>query len=213
MAIENWGVRQPVTIVAHSMGSLVSRYYVKRLGGHKSTERLVLLGGPHLGAPKAIINLGNPQAVLGFGMLGERVREVLMTFPSTYQMVPEYPCGVDQHGKPVAWLTDHSWLPEACSPMLKNAVEFRDELRGPHGVPMVCIFGYGLKTIAGAITTRNASGSCGKVEPVFDTVGDGTVPEASAVLDEAEIHPIRQYHGTLHVDNDVRKRLKVELAK
>jgi hypothetical protein len=78
---------------------------------------------------------------------------------------------------------------------------------------MVCIFGYGLKTIAGAITTRNASGSCGKVEPVFDTVGDGTVPEASAVLDEAEIHPIRQYHGTLHVDNDVRKRLKVELAK
>jgi hypothetical protein len=43
--------------------------------------------------------------------------------------------------------------------------------------------------------------------------GDSTVPESSATLEGTEIHPIRQYHGTLHVDNDVRKRLKIELTR
>jgi hypothetical protein len=59
---------------------------------------------------------------------------------------------------------------------------------------------------------RDAEGRCVKSEIVFDNSGDGTVPESSAILEGAEIHPVRQYHGTLHVDQDVKKRLKVELT-
>lgn len=32
------------------------------------------------------------------------------------------------------------------------------------------------------------------------------------LLPGPDIHPVRQYHGSLHVDNDVKMRLKVELT-
>ncbi|MDF1562161.1 MAG: hypothetical protein P1V51_03910 [Deltaproteobacteria bacterium] len=39
-----------ITLVAHSMGGLVSRVYLQLLGGHRRVERLVTLGTPHLGS-------------------------------------------------------------------------------------------------------------------------------------------------------------------
>jgi hypothetical protein len=80
-------------------------------------------------------------------------------------------------------------------------------------VPTVCIFGYGLKTLMGVRVERDSAGVCIKVEMTNGEGGDSTVPESSATLEGTEIHPIRQYHGTLHVDNDVRKRLKIELTR
>ena len=38
-----------VHIVAHSMGGLVARYYVQRLGGHERVHTLVTLGTPQRG--------------------------------------------------------------------------------------------------------------------------------------------------------------------
>jgi hypothetical protein len=43
--------------------------------------------------------------------------------------------------------------------------------------------------------------------------GDTVVPESSSVLQNTEIHPVRQPHGTLFLDNDVKMRLKMELTK
>lgn len=211
--VNDWSVDGPVTLIAHSMGSLVSRYYVDQLGGEQHVERLILLGGPHFGAPKAIINLAIDPAVLPFGLLGGRIREVLLTYPSVYQLLPEYPCAKDQHGEVVDFLRDARWLPEQYAPYLKNAAQFRSELKHRATVPTVCIFGYGLKTLMGVRVERNSSGICTKVDMTNDEGGDSTVPESSATLEGTEIHPIRQYHGTLHVDNDVRKRLKIELTR
>ncbi len=45
--IEGWNVQGPITIIAHSLGTLVSRYYVEMLGGKKKVGRLMLIGGPH----------------------------------------------------------------------------------------------------------------------------------------------------------------------
>jgi pSer/pThr/pTyr-binding forkhead associated (FHA) protein len=212
-AVEDWGVAEPVTIVAHSMGSLVSRYYVDRLGGHKRVERLALLGGPHLGAPRAIGQLANRADLFPFGIMGDKLREILMSFPSVYQLLPEYPCGTDQHGDEIKWLTETSWLPESCAPHLKAAAEFRSELRGRNTVPTVCIFGYGLKTATAARAERDANGNLSGIEEICEKSGDGMVPEVSATIKGADVHPIRQYHGTLHGDNDVKKRLKVELTR
>lgn len=210
--VEDWNVG-PVTLIAHSMGSLVSRYYVDQLGGEKRVERMILLGGPHFGAPKTIINLGGDAKLLPFGLLGARIREVLLTYPSAYQLLPDYPCAKDQHGNFIDFLHDPSWLPQQYAPYLKNAAQFRAELKHRAGVPTVCIFGYGLKTIMGVRVERDSSGVCTKLEMTHDEGGDSTVPEPSATLEGTEIHPIRQYHGTLHVDNDVRKRLKIELTR
>ncbi len=211
--VDDWKVNGPVTLIAHSMGSLVSRYYVDQLGGDKTVGRLILLGGPHFGAPKSIINLAIDPKVLPFGLLGARIREVLLTYPSAYQLLPEYPCAKDQNGEFVDFLRDPSWLPEQYSPFLKNAAQFRAELKHRAAVPTVCIFGYGLKTLMGVRVERDSSGICTKVEMTNEDGGDSTVPESSATLEGTEIHPIRQYHGTLHVDNDVRKRLKIELTR
>ena len=43
-----------IDIVAHSMGGLVARYYVKRLGGDRYVRSLITLGTPHHGTPMAI---------------------------------------------------------------------------------------------------------------------------------------------------------------
>jgi pSer/pThr/pTyr-binding forkhead associated (FHA) protein len=210
---DEWATSGPATLIAHSMGSLVSRYYVDRLGGEKHVERMILLGGPHFGAPKSIVNLAIDPAVLPFGLLGARIREVLLTYPSVDHLLPEYPCAKDQHGAVVDFLRDPSWLPDQFSPYLRNAAQFRSVLKHKASVPTVCIFGYGLKTLMGVRVERNSSGVCTKVEMTNDDGGDSTVPESSATLEGTEIHPIRQYHGTLHVDNDVRKRLKIELTR
>jgi len=42
-----------VDVVAHSMGGIVARYYVHRMGGAKHVRRLVTLGTPHAGVPLA----------------------------------------------------------------------------------------------------------------------------------------------------------------
>lgn len=50
-----------IDIVAHSMGGLVARYYVKRLGGERFVRKLVTMGTPHHGTPMAfpgIVALG-----------------------------------------------------------------------------------------------------------------------------------------------------------
>jgi pSer/pThr/pTyr-binding forkhead associated (FHA) protein len=210
--VADWNVG-PVTLIAHSMGTLVSRYYVDQLGGEQHVERMILLGGPHFGAPKSIVNLAIEPSVLPFGLLGARIREVLLTYPSVYQLLPEYPCAKDQHGEVVDFLRDGSWLPDQYAPYLRNAAQFRAELKHRVSVPTVCVFGYGLKTLLGVRVERNSSGVCTKVEMTNADGGDSTVPESSATLEGTEIHPIRQYHGTLHVDNDVRKRLKIELTR
>ncbi|HCF58427.1 MAG TPA: permease [Myxococcales bacterium] len=43
----------PLSIIGHSKGGLIGRYYVKRLGGDKRCRTLITLGAPHNGTPAA----------------------------------------------------------------------------------------------------------------------------------------------------------------
>ena len=43
------GPQQPIDLVGFSMGGLVSRYYVQRLGGLNRVQRLVTVSAPHRG--------------------------------------------------------------------------------------------------------------------------------------------------------------------
>lgn len=45
---------ETIDIVSHSMGSLISRYFIKELGGDKKIERLVMLASPHHGTYVAL---------------------------------------------------------------------------------------------------------------------------------------------------------------
>jgi pSer/pThr/pTyr-binding forkhead associated (FHA) protein len=204
---------QPVTIIAHSLGTLVSRYYVERLGGKARVERLMVMGGPHQGTVKAMTSVLIAPAVLPFGLMGERLRQVLVTFPSSYQILPTYACAQDQHLAKINFMEDESWLAEEHVPLLRAAQEFRRELGTRSSVPAISIFGYGYKTPSAVTLKRSPDGELSDVAFVSTPNGDGGVLETSAVLPGSEIHPVQQYHGSLFVDNDVRMRLKLELAR
>ncbi|MFT5207549.1 MAG: pimeloyl-ACP methyl ester carboxylesterase [Candidatus Omnitrophota bacterium] len=97
--IKNYDVQ--FDIVAHSMGSLIARYYLKYGGqdlpkdgslpqltwaGAKQVERLVMIGPPNAGSIKSLTNL-----VEGFqGSFVPRYQAaVLGTMPSIYQLLPK----------------------------------------------------------------------------------------------------------------------------
>jgi pimeloyl-ACP methyl ester carboxylesterase len=212
-AIDAWGVEPPITLIAHSLGTLVSRYYIERLGGKDKIGRSLLIGGPHQGTPRIVIDLFEGVGLLPFGLMGDRLREVIRTFPSVYQFLPAYPCVADLHGRPVDLLADPSWLNESHVPLLRQGREFQSGLGVATSVHTVCIYGYGLDTVTDLQVARTADGRWSKLSYQEKPGGDNRVPEHSAILPGAEIHPVRQGHGSLYVDNDVKARLKVELMR
>jgi len=65
----------PLTIVGHSKGGLIGRYYVKRLGGDRRVKAVITLGTPHT---------GTRTAYLGCALVG-------MFAKSVWQMTPRSP--------------------------------------------------------------------------------------------------------------------------
>lgn len=47
----------PLSIIGHSKGGLIGRYYVKRLGGDRRVRNLITLGTPHNGSPTAYVGV------------------------------------------------------------------------------------------------------------------------------------------------------------
>ncbi len=217
-AIEAWqersdAARGPITIIAHSLGTLVSRYFVEVLGGSAKVERLILLGGPHFGVPHIAGALAAGPQIPIFGGLSRKLREGILTFPSTFQFLPTYPCVHTGGGQKRCPLDDDHWLPAASKGFLKEARHFRNELGTRFTVPTVCIFGYGMKTTSGISVEGDGAGEWTSVEWQTDLAGDGSVPKLSAVLPNTEIHPVKQAHGALYTDPDVRARLLLELTR
>lgn len=211
--IESLPTTQPIILIGHSLGTMVSRYYIERLGGHKRIERVILMGGPHKGAVKGLVTMLVAPQVLPFGIMGERLRQIVLTFPSAYQILPDYPAGVDQHGTNINFMQDDRWVEEQYKPQFQIGREFRNELEPTATIPAVAIFGYGIKTIYEVSVVRDAAGKIQAAEYRSDNIGDASVLEQSAYLPGSEIHPVQQNHGSLFVDNDVKMRLKLELTR
>lgn len=73
-----------VWLVCHSMGGLVARYFLEKLGGADITRRLITIATPHRGAPKALNALVNG---MRFGPLD--FSTVIRSFTSTYELLPQ----------------------------------------------------------------------------------------------------------------------------
>jgi pimeloyl-ACP methyl ester carboxylesterase len=211
--IESLPKDQPLILIGHSLGTMVSRYYIEHLGGSKRVERLILMGGPHKGAVKGLISMLVAPEVLPFGILGERMRQIMLTFPTSYQILPDYEVGTDQYGKKINFLAEDRWLAAEYLPLLEMGRAFRKELGTTASTPSISIFGYGIKTIADVAVTRDEQGKLVNVDYLRRDIGDGTILEQSAFLPGSEIHPVHQNHGSLFVENDVRIRLKLEFTR
>ncbi len=216
--VDDWQARVPdacgpITLIGHSMGCLVSRYYVERLGGNRKVGNLMLMGGPHAGVPKIAMAILTGRGMLPFGLLGDKLRDVVSSFSSSYQLLPTTDCVRDGSGKPVLVYEDENWLDGRDAAMLRTARAFRTELGSSMSVPTVSIFGYGIKTHTRLLVQRDARGAWIDVRFSTEDLGDDTIPEWSGVLPGSQVHPVRQRHGALYADNDVKMRLKFELGK
>jgi hypothetical protein len=77
-----------IILIAHSMGGLVSRYFLEVLGGWRDTRALITFGTPYRGSVNALETLVNGVRKLGLLDLTELSR----SFTTTYQLLPIFPC-------------------------------------------------------------------------------------------------------------------------
>jgi pSer/pThr/pTyr-binding forkhead associated (FHA) protein len=206
--------RAPITLIAHSMGCLVSRYFVEKLNGKSVVNRMMMLGGTHSGMPKTLQPFGAYGKQPFIYGIAEPFERAISSLPSIYTMLPTYPSVYDSEGRPVDLYRDESWCPEEFRANLRDARAFRHELGTKCSVPSICIFGYGIQTPTRAILEdRDPAGGWERIRFSTESKGDNTVPEESARLPNTEIHPVHQHHGTLYADRDVKTRLELELTR
>ncbi|WP_425424431.1 esterase/lipase family protein, partial [Streptomyces lushanensis] len=118
-----------VVFVCHSMGGLVTRYYLEVLGGREVARSVVTLGTPYAGAVKAVQALTGtfPEGKLPRvpGRLRARLVTAARSMPSVHQLLPTYRC-VSDH--PDGTRLDTVSVPDLDSAMVREAFAFRREL-------------------------------------------------------------------------------------
>lgn len=211
-SIERWSAGNPnqqFTLVAHSMGGLVSRAY---LGQHqkeaeKRIKRLITLGTPHHGATSAIDNLFNGNSMMAtVDKLNKQngMREVVLSMPSVYQLLPapkdtlpgdiEYPANWDLYDAS-AWNVDG--LRQENLDMAKSFHQFLAK-QDPQ-VDLVQIAGCNIATTTLASLVEQAGKRKLDLVSFEDGTqsGDGTVPGWSGFYSKARMFYIQEVHRNL----------------
>ena len=168
-----------LVFICHSMGGLVARWYVDRLGGSSHTRAVITLGTPHRGSLRAVDALSNGIRK-GPRFFRVDLTEFGRSLPSLYQLLPEYAC-VEAAG-PLQKLPSVT-IQNLDSKRVHDAMEFHDQLATGRAASKDHYF---LHPIGGfkqpTLTTARLSG--GRLEGVNEIggqneFGDGTVPRLS----------------------------------
>jgi pimeloyl-ACP methyl ester carboxylesterase len=221
-AIERWrelhnGAK--AILIGHSNGGIVSRWYIQKEGGDQHVLRLFLMGSPWDGAPKAIKVMMSGLEVLGlrrFNLfnLGERMKDLIRTFPSFYQLIPHSnPFLRNQHNQEIDLFGNPSWLVDAQQQaFLADGLQFNRELGGDLKVDTLCFFGRQKPTVTAGMVTTSDAGLWSDLQWVTTEAGDGTVPERSAVHPKASAKlPFAATHGDIYANEPVFEFLQWEL--
>ncbi|OJH34126.1 lipase/acyltransferase domain-containing protein [Cystobacter ferrugineus] len=197
-------------LVGHSMGGLVSRYFLECLGGWKDTRALITFGTPHRGSLMALQALA-----LGFRKdLGPvnlvDLSDMVRSLPSAHQLLPMYPCVRLADGRlvrpgeaqglgqldPVRAAQGLAFHREIESALATNARSSEYLERGYHLYPVVGTF---QPTLQGARVSASGAVEMLTSEPDgTDHAGDGTVPRVSALPLEERGQLRAMYSPTSH---------------
>jgi len=205
---------KPVHLVAHSMGGLVSRYFIrqhplawKAMLDPKKVQggRLIMLGTPNYGSyaiPLAMTGGDKLVKVLAAADLRHNLDEVLNilnSFVGSYQLLPA-PSKLPASEQMLYELASWGQYPVS-GKHLQRAMKFHEELGTPttiDGERMVYIAGCNQETLAGV---RLASPG----NFVFDVTlyGDGRVPHALGLLPSVPTYYVNEIHGDLQKNEQV----------
>jgi pimeloyl-ACP methyl ester carboxylesterase len=223
-AIDHWRMFHPgsqVWILAHSMGGLVSRWYIEKEGGKEKVNRLLLLASPWDGSPKAMDMLFDGldtlfRRLFNLFNIGPRSRTLIRTFPSAYQLLPyQDPFLRGLNNEEVDPFNDAAgWLDNAQQrQLLLDGRRFNEELGTTTSVEeTLCFFGRQMPTTTSGVVRFAAGGQWNTIDWSATEAGDGTVPERSAVHPNAkEKLPFAAEHGNIYVVPAVLEFLKWEL--
>ena len=189
-----------VSLVAHSMGGLVSRAAIA-LDKDRKIDRLIMLGTPNFGSFAPVQALrGSYPAVRKIAALDLRnspealARRVFTTFPGLHQMLPapERFDAVDLYDAAM-WPADG---PVPARALLKDVARVRKAL-APADERFVLIAGVNQETIT------SMSRVDGKFVYRATAQGDGTVPLDFALLPECRTYYVEEGHGSLPNNNTV----------
>jgi hypothetical protein len=190
-------------LIAHSMGGLVSRYFLEVLEGWRDTRALITFGTPYRGSLNAVDAIANGLKELGIFDLTRLARRL----NSLHQLLPVYEC-ID-NGDGVLRRVVDTGLPNADPARVKDAFEFHEEIRRAveaHGEDagyrrdrygVYPIVGYRQPTNQSA---RLVAGGAEMLRAIRDDDpgGDGTVPRPSAMPREAYDASAGMFASTKH---------------
>ena len=207
-------------LVAHSMGGLVSRYFIEVLDGWKDTRALITFGTPYRGSLNAVDGLSNgvKKGPLGLFDLTQMARSLT----GMYQLLPVYPCYDDGSGK-LARVGEISGIPNIDAARAADALNFHHEIRDAVAVhlnqPAYMANRYRVHPIVGVQQETNQSAVLrgGKVELLTslggkDLFGDGTVPRVSATPLEYSDASNEMFAATQHGSLQNADAVLVQLA-
>lgn len=219
-----------VILLAHSMGGLVSRYYLEVLEGWRDTKALFTFGTPYRGSPMALNFLVN-----GYKQQFLDLTEVLRSLPSAYQLLPIYEM-LDIGGTYYRVAEAPVTLPNLNKVWAEDALKFHREIEDAvenhrkdaeyllHGYKVIPFVGTQQPTLQSAQFVNGKMTVSRDWPRWIDSLlvdGDGTVPYLSAVPIELSNDFRETYlpeqHGSLQnhpkVLTELRDRITAAQAK
>jgi pimeloyl-ACP methyl ester carboxylesterase len=209
-----------VILLAHSMGGLVSRYYLEVLGGWQDCKALFTFGTPYRGSVNAVNFLAN-----GYKQLFLDLTDVMRSLTSVYQLMPIYEM-LNIDGQFYRIAESPIELPHIVKERAEAALKFHreieqavttnqediDYIRNPYQT--VPIIGVQQPTLQSAELKEGIITVSEKIPEIEDirnrldlSDGDGTVPQFSAIPIELSTNFsntfIAERHGSLQNQQEV----------
>jgi pimeloyl-ACP methyl ester carboxylesterase len=181
-------------LVGHSMGGVISRYYLECLDGWRDTRVLVTFGTPYSGSLNAVGTLVNGLKKK-IGPVGIDLSELVRSLTAIYQLLPTYACYDGGDGKLVG--VSEATIPHVDQQKAKAAAEFHDEIRNAvkahEQEDEYRENRYDIRPVVGILQpTFQSARAAGEGVTLLrsydgeDQGGDGTVPRVSATPFELE---------------------------
>jgi pimeloyl-ACP methyl ester carboxylesterase len=213
-----------VILIAHSMGGLVSRYYLEVLGGWRDCRALITFGTPYRGSVDSLGYLAN-----GYKKTLVDLTSALRSMPSVYELLPLWP--VVKHQDAFHRITEFDSIPNVNRDRALDARRFHDEIANAvksnssdpdysgNRYKIFPVVGFDQPTLQSA-TFDGRELHCLTDRPdIVDVAlqgGDGTVPRVSAtpieMSDEHREQFFAEKHGSLQNNTyaleDLRERLR-----